>query len=185
MYSHTLIHIHSPCMLSHTCTHIFTYSCTKPHTYIHKHNSHYAHIITTLTHTYTHALIHTHNHTPSQRHTHALVPPHHPGVAMHSTCLHTCAQAYRHSHVLCQTHWQYILAHSFTHTHAQPHTYNHQKLPPFPPMPSLKKRQGLLDGWDGRDRAPLPLFHAHHHHGPGQLLLTGMVWLPCRAWIAA
>lgn len=41
-------------------------------------------------------------------------------------------------------------------------------------------------GTEGRDLVPVPSPLPHTHPcGPGQSLLTGMVWLPCRAWMAA
>lgn len=45
-----------------------------------------------------------------------------------------------------------------------------------------QNRQGLEDVWDGRD---VWVPHCPVSHSPGSAALTGMVWLPCRALMAA
>lgn len=116
----------------------YTYAPAHTHLIIH------IHIHASCTHKHSHnphLLVITH----SQRHTY---PP--------TRCL-------RHTHTHGNTHWQYILIHSHIHTHAQSHTCLHPLTPPSrtaplpPPVPSLKKSQGLPDGWDGRDRPPHPM----------------------------
>lgn len=109
----------------------------------------------------------------SQQHTHIQTWKH---TFRH---MHTCAHQHTHwpthTHTWAAKHWQNILhslhLHAYTHTHKYIHIPSHitirdALLSPHP-VPSLKKGQGLPDGWDGQAR-PLPLAYPDPNC-PGQL----------------
>lgn len=99
-------------------------------------------------------------------------PLRHPLAHTHHACSHSCT----------------LTQYTHAHTHMYTPTPLSEAAPLSSPVVSLKKSQGswMARWWDRARSAPVPSPLPHGpHRGPGRLLLTGMVWLPCRAWMAA
>lgn len=130
--SHEHTHSTHVCVCSHTCTRVYApaHTCTRIHT-------HYTHLVCTLTPTYSQS--HTDTHTCTHQHTH--------WPARTRVRAATCWQdIHTHSTLTCR------LTHTITHIH--PPIPPSEIAPLLPTMTSLKKGQGLPDGWDGKAGPP-------------------------------
>ena len=133
-------------------------TCVHMHQHTREHISICTHFMCTLTPTYSQP--HTYRHGSTLRH------------------MHMCAHQHTHwptrTHTWAAKHWQDILHSLHLHAHTHTSTYIHPVIPSSEmhflsphPVPSLKKGQGLPDGWDGQAR-PLPLAYPDPNC-PGQL----------------
>lgn len=157
----------------------------------------YTHVETHMcTHLHARCTSHSHKHTRSTHLTRAAAHTYPYSHITHLNCTLSHLLTTTHTHISSLTHTRShtlavppgTLPHAQSHTHL--HTCAHTTIRDSASLSAcalLMNSKWLRDGGNGRERfcpCPLPLPHAQLR-GPGRSPLTGMVWLPCRAWMAA